>query len=83
MGKAEIVRLRVLEEAMYVITHNATVRHTAKEVGFSKTTVYCDLTQKLPSIDYALYRATRKVSDMNKAERARRGGIARGKKYLT
>lgn len=73
---------RILKEVTYFLTHeNATVRSTAKAVGVSKSTVYVDLTKRLkPYI--LLYPKVRKKLDINKEERAQRGGEATKQKYL-
>ena len=73
---------RILDEVKYFLTHeNATVRSTAKAFGISKSTAHLDLTKRLePYI--LLYPRVRKKLDINKEERAQRGGEARRKKYL-
>ena len=38
---------RVIESAIYIIEHNATVRQTAKQFGVSKSTVHKDVTERL------------------------------------
>ena len=37
---------RVIESAIYIIEHNATVRQTAKQFGVSKSTVHKDVTER-------------------------------------
>ena len=73
---------RILEEVKYFLTHeNATVRSTAKKFGVSKSTVHLDLTKRLePYI--LLYPRVRKKLDINKEERAQRGGEATRQRYL-
>lgn len=61
--------------------HKATVRQTAKEFGISKSTVHKDCTERLEKIDSSLAASTRKVLDVNKAERHIRGGMATKEKY--
>ena len=69
---------RVIESAIYIIEHNATVRQTAKQFGVSKSTVHKDVTERLET----LARQARKVLDINKSERHIRGGLATKEKYL-
>lgn len=42
---------RVIESAIYIIEHNATVRQTAKQFGVSKSTVHKDVTERLETIN--------------------------------
>lgn len=71
-----------MEIARYIIENNATVRQTAKQFGISKSTVHKDVTERLAQINPALAAETRKVLDINKAERHIRGGLATREKYL-
>ncbi len=73
---------RAIEIANYIIENNATVRQTAKAFGISKSTVHKDVTDRLAAINPTLERETRKVLDVNKAERHIRGGMATKEKYL-
>ena len=73
---------RVIESAIYIIEHNATVRQTAKQFGVSKSTVHKDVTERLAVIRPSLAEQTRKVLEVNKQERHIRGGLATREKYL-
>lgn len=75
------IKERILSIAEYTIVNNSTVRSTAKKFGISKSTVHKDLTDRLPSFNYALYVQVKHVLDENKAERHIRGGMATKKKY--
>ena len=81
MSKEEI-ESRVLEEARFIIEHHATVRQTAKQFGFSKSTVHKDIVERLPDYSFLLADLANKVLAKNKAERAYRGGKATQQKYL-
>ena len=72
---------RACDLALYIIEHQATVRSAAKQFGISKSTVYKDLSQRLPAFNRALYLQVKEVLDLNKAERHIRGGIATRRKY--
>lgn len=76
------VNNRVLQMANLMIAGNRTVREVAKIVGYSKSTVHNDLTNKLKEIDYDLYQDVRKLLDYNKKTRHLRGGEATKLKYL-
>ena len=73
---------RVIESAIYIIEHNATVRQTAKQFGVSKSTVHKDVSERLLKINPALASEVRIILDENKAERHLRGGMATKLKYM-
>ena len=78
----EYIEKRALDIAEYIISHNATVRQTAKQFGVSKSTVHKDLTERLPQLNSSLAGDARKVLEVNTAERHIRGGLATREKYL-
>ena len=72
---------RVIESAIYIIEHNATVRQTAKQFGVSKSTVHKDVSERLLKINPGLASEVRAILNENKAERHIRGGMATKLKY--
>ena len=68
--------------ADYLVKNEATVRNTANKFGISKSTVHKDITEKLKSINGALYNEAARVLYKNKSERHIRGGIATKNKYI-
>ncbi len=72
---------RALELAEYIIENRATVRAAARQFGVSKSTVHKDLSERLETIDKALYDQVKEVLEYNKAERHIRGGLATRRKY--
>ena len=72
---------RACELAVYIVENKATVRAAAQRFGVSKSTVHKDLSERLQSIDMALYRQVKEILDTNKAERHIRGGLATRRKY--
>lgn len=70
----EYVANRAIEVARYVIATKCTVRDAAKAFGVSKTTIYADLTRRLPIIHPSLYKQVKKVLDHNLSIRHVRGG---------
>ena len=68
--------------ACEVLATKGTVRQTARCFGISKSTVHKDITERLEEINPSLASETRKVLDVNKAERHIRGGLATKEKYL-
>ena len=69
----------ILREADYIIETGCTVRQCGKFLGTSKSTVYNDVAHILEGIDSSRHSEVKKVLSKNKAERARRGGMSRGK----
>ena len=65
----------------YIVSHNATVRSTARANGISKSTVHKDVTERLQEISPSLAAEVKTVLDVNKAERHIRGGLATREKY--
>ncbi len=76
------VQARTLEEARVIIDYNATVRQAAAKCSSSKTTVYEDVTKRLPEYNPLLADQVREVLNHNKEERHIRGGLATKRKYL-
>lgn len=74
---------RAVKTAEYIIETKATVRHTARKFGVSKSTVHKDVTSRLARINPSLAKEARKVLDINKQERHIRGGMATREKYLS
>lgn len=72
---------RACDLAEYIIENKATVRAAAKQFGISKSTVHKDLTERLRTVNPALYGSVRELLDINKAERHIRGGMATRRKY--
>ncbi len=69
------------KEATYIIKENATIRQTAKKFGVSKSTVYKDITLKLPLVNPKLAQEVKEVLDKNKKERSFRAGKVIREKY--
>ena len=78
----DYIEERAVELAYYIIETKSTVRQTARCFGISKSTVHKDITERLEEINPSLASETRKVLDVNKAERHIRGGLATKEKYL-
>lgn len=72
---------RVLEGAAIIVQDKATVRETAKKLHVSKSTVFKDMTDRLPLVNGEIYSEVRQVLDLNKDERHMRGGMATKSKF--
>lgn len=73
---------RVIACAEYIVETGCTVRACANYVGSSKSTVHKDVTERLASIDAALWEKVQSVLEVNLQERHLRGGAATKRKYL-
>ena len=78
----QAVEERALELGEYIIESRSTVRSAAKKFGISKSTVHKDVSQRLRTLNPALYSEVKEVLEYNKAERHLRGGLATKNKYL-
>lgn len=72
---------RAVALAQHIIENRTTVRAAAQKFGISKSTVHKDLSERLPTVNHALYEQVKAVLEENKAERHIRGGIATRRKY--
>lgn len=72
---------RVIACAEYIVRTGCTVRECAKEVSSSKSTVHKDVTERLQTIDPALWERVQAVLSVNLKERHIRGGDATKRKY--
>ena len=77
----EIIEDRARKLAEFIIENDSTVRAAAAKFGVSKSTVHKDITQRLKTLDGALWAEAKAVLERNKAERHIRGGIATRIKY--
>lgn len=66
----------ICDMAKYTIDNKSTVRKTAEAFFVSKSTVYENLTQRLPYISANLWSGVQSVIETNKKERHIRGGYA-------
>lgn len=72
---------RVITAANLMLEGKRTVREVAKLIGFSKSTVHYDVTQRLQYINYDLYEQVKDLLNYNKKIRHIRGGEATKLKY--
>ena len=70
----KFIEQRAIASASLLIKRNMTIREIADQVGYSKSTIHKDLVDRLPKIDYELYKNVRQVLDEHLDERAIRGG---------
>ncbi len=77
----DYLREQVIREAQYFVEKRSTVRETAKKFGSAKSTIYHHLTFFLPSYNPILAEEVRKVLNVNRDERAFRGGASTKRKY--
>lgn len=72
---------RIIREAETMIEKKSTIRAIAEIVGVSKSTVYKDISERLPQLNYGLYIKCCEILAKNKQERHIRGGQATKDKY--
>lgn len=75
------IEKRIIDEAMYYVKNNSTLRKTAKQFNVSKSTIHVDMSKKLKKLDKDLYKKYLKVANKNFSERYIRGGNATKLKY--
>lgn len=78
----EDIRERVYMLASHILETHDTVRKTASIFGFSKSTVHHDVSTKLQTIDFSLFKQVKDILEENFAEKHLRGGQATKEKYL-
>lgn len=78
----EVVVARCIEMGWYTIENNSTVRQTAKVFDVSYSTVYNELTKKLPKAFPRLAEEVQKVLEDNKKYSSYRGGAATRRRYM-
>jgi putative DeoR family transcriptional regulator (stage III sporulation protein D) len=64
-----------------MVNYDLTIREIAQRNGYSKSTVFNDLENRLPQIDLRLYRQVRHILDYHKSVRHLRGGESTSRKY--
>ncbi len=72
---------RVLNFANIILKEKSTVRDVAKVVGYSKSTVHKDLTERLKKLNLANNESVRHLVEYNKNIRHIRGGMSTKHKY--
>lgn len=72
-----------MDEALYIIYNNATVREAAKYFKISKSTVHKDITERLIKINKSLYQKIQIIMDNHLKTRHIKGGEVTKNKYKT
>lgn len=75
------VEERAIVLGEYILENKTTVRAAARRFHISKSTVHKDVSDRLKSVNPALYGQVREVLEINKAQRHIRGGLATREKY--
>ena len=74
---------RCVAVAQYIIENKSTIRGTATVFGYSKSTIFNDVTSILKKHNHTLFLQVKDVLDYNKAVRHIRGGLATKQKYAS
>ena len=77
----DYIEERVRKNGEYIVETGCTVRVCAAHFGISKSTVHKDISERLPSVDPALWKKVQKILGVNLSERHLRGGEATKRKY--
>ena len=75
------VEERAIVLGEYILENKTTVRAAARRFHISKSTVHKDVSDRLKSVNPALYGQVREILEVNKAQRHIRGGLATKEKY--
>ncbi len=75
------VEERAIVLGEYILENKTTVRAAARRFHISKSTVHKDVSDRLKSVNPALYGQVREILEVNKAQRHIRGGLATREKY--
>ena len=79
---SDYIKKRVLEESIYIINTENTIREVAKKFNVSKSTVHKDLTDRLKEIDNEVYIKVSNILKYHLDIRHIRGGESTKRKYL-
>ena len=79
---SDYIKKRVLEESIYIINSEDTIREVAKKFNVSKSTVHKDLTDRLKEIDDRVYIKVSNILKYHLDIRHIRGGESTKRKYL-
>lgn len=79
---SDYIKKRVLEESIYIINTENTIREIAKKFNVSKSTVHKDLTDRLKEIDDRVYIKVSNILKYHLDIRHIRGGESTKRKYL-
>ena len=79
---SDYIKKRVLEESIYIINTEDTIREVAKKFKVSKSTVHKDLTDRLKEIDDEVYIKVSNILKYHLDIRHIRGGESTKRKYL-
>lgn len=76
------IDIRALDEALYMIKTNKTIREIAKKFDVSKSTVHKDLSERLKKINEEIFEKVNIIINNHIKIRHIRGGESTRKKYL-
>lgn len=75
------IKKRIIEEANYIIKHNATLRETAKHFKLGKSTIHKDMNERLKNINIDLYLEIKDIMTEHIKTKHLKGGEATKKRY--
>jgi putative DeoR family transcriptional regulator, stage III sporulation protein D len=75
------IRERAIKIGEHILKTRDTIRKTGTKFGVTRSTVYRDITERLPLINYELAKQVLVIIEYNKTVRHLRGGEATRRKY--
>jgi len=72
---------RAISVGRFIVETDAAYREAARKFGVSKTTIWKDVTERLPLIDQGLAAQVRRISQAHLADRHKRGGEGMRRKW--
>lgn len=76
------IYLRAKRSAEYIIQHRCTIREAASCLGYGKSTLHTDVSERLKEVDFELYEQVKVILDENYMVKHLRGGESTKNKYL-
>lgn len=76
------IRERAIKIGKHILETNDTIRATGRKFGVARSTVYRDITERLPLINKELANKVIEVLEYHKTVRHIRGGEATRKKFI-
>ena len=75
------IAIRVISESNYILNYGHTIRQIAKIFNVSKSTVHKDLSERLLTLDQAMFEDVTKILKYHTDVRHIRGGMSTKQKY--
>lgn len=81
LSHSELIEIRTLEAAKYIVENKVTLREVAKKFGITKSTVQYDMSERLKNIDSNLKDQVDEVLKRHSDTKHIRGGEANRERF--